>query len=96
MDMETRTAEIKGTSKNFLKITTNLNYRSPTAKLQERDDLMRESWVKTMRLRLVRAELEKCHKAEGVNHYENCQWIAMKYLEMLQETKGVCCFFYLV
>ena len=54
---------------------------------------MKESWVNTMKLRLVRAELEKCHKAEGVNHYENCQWLAMKYLEMLQKTKGVCCFY---
>jgi len=54
------------------------------AKFQERDELMRESWVKTMELRLVRAELDKCHKAEGVNHYENCRWLAEKYLGMMQ------------
>ena len=52
---------------------------------------MRESWVKTMELRLVRAELDKCHKAEGVNHYENCRWLAEKYLGMMQ-TYRVCRF----
>ena len=40
-----------------------------------------------MEVRLVREELGKCHLAEGVNHYENCKWLADKYLGMLQETK---------
>ena len=75
-----------------MKVTTYMNYRSPTAKLQEREELMRESWVKTMELRLVRTEMEKCHKAEGVNHYENCRWLAEKYLHMLRENR-VCCFY---
>ena len=78
--------------KVLLKVTTNLNYRCPTAKLQEREELMMESWVKTMELRLVRDELDKCHKAEGVNHYENCRWLAEKYLHMMRENR-VCCFY---
>ncbi|KAF8802548.1 NADH-ubiquinone oxidoreductase 12 kDa subunit [Phlegmacium glaucopus] len=57
------------------------------AKLQEREELMRESWVKSMELRLVRDEVDKCHKAEGVNHYENCRWLAEKYLHMLRENR---------
>jgi hypothetical protein len=69
-----------------------MNYRSPTAVLQEREEHMRESWIKAMELRLVRDELNKCHKAEGVNHYENCRWLAEKYLHMLRENR-VCCFY---
>ena len=55
--------------------------------MQERDDLIRESWVKAMEAKLVRDELEKCQRAEGVNHYENCKWLAEKYLHMLQDNR---------
>ena len=80
--------------KVFIKVTTNLNYRSSTAKLQEREELMMESWVRAMQLRLVRDELDKCHKAEGVNHYENCRWLAEKVLDMMREKEHrVCCFY---
>lgn len=54
------------------------------AKAQGREDYIKESWVKAMELRLVRDELGKCHKAEGVNHYENCRWLSEKYLAMLK------------
>ncbi|KAF9048599.1 NADH-ubiquinone oxidoreductase 12 kDa subunit [Panaeolus papilionaceus] len=57
------------------------------AKLEERDNFIRESWVKAMELRLVRDELGKCQKAEGVNHYESCKWLADKYLTMLKENR---------
>ena len=84
---------LKVCQKVFIKVTTNFNYRFPTAKLQEREDRMMESWVRAMELRLVRAELVKCHKAEGVNHYENCRWLAEKLLEMMREREHrVCCF----
>ncbi|PPR02603.1 hypothetical protein CVT24_002174 [Panaeolus cyanescens] len=56
-------------------------------KLQERESFIRESWVKAMELRLVRDELGKCQSAEGVNHYENCKWLADKYLTMLKENR---------
>lgn len=57
------------------------------AKFQERDEFIRESWVKAMEAKLVRDELEKCHRAEGVNHYENCKWLTDKYLKMLRENR---------
>jgi len=57
------------------------------AKLAEREHHVRESWVKAMEARLVREELEKCQKTEGVNHYENCRWLSEKYLTMLKENK---------
>lgn len=40
-----------------------------------------------MEARLVRDELDKCQKTEGVNHYENCRWLSEKYLTMLKENK---------
>jgi hypothetical protein len=40
-----------------------------------------------MEARLVREELEKCQKGEGVNHYENCKWLADKYITMLKENR---------
>ncbi|KAF8896224.1 hypothetical protein BD779DRAFT_1668056 [Infundibulicybe gibba] len=57
------------------------------AKLQERENHIRESWVKAMEARLVRDELEKCQQGEGVNHYENCKWLSEKYLNMLKDNK---------
>ncbi|KAF9490800.1 hypothetical protein BDN71DRAFT_148855 [Pleurotus eryngii] len=57
------------------------------AKLQEREEHIRESWVRAMEARLVREELEKCQKAEGVNHYENCKWLSEKYLTMLKDSQ---------
>lgn len=58
-----------------------------TAKLAERENHLRESWVKAMEARIVRDELEKCQKGEGVNHYENCRWLADKYITMLKENR---------
>ncbi len=43
--------------------------------------------MKAMELRLVGDELGKCHKAEGVNHYENCRWLSEKYLAMLRHNR---------
>jgi hypothetical protein len=40
-----------------------------------------------MEARLVRDELEKCQKGEGVNHYENCKWLSEKYLKMMKENR---------
>jgi len=53
------------------------------AKLQEREDFIRESWVKAMEARLVRDELVKCQRHEGVNSLENCRWLSEKYAQML-------------
>lgn len=46
--------------------------------------------MRAMEARLVRDELEKCQKGEGVNHYENCKWLSEKYLTMLRENKVPC------
>ena len=40
-----------------------------------------------MEARLVRDELDKCHRTEGVNHYENCKVLSQRYVEMLKENR---------
>lgn len=57
------------------------------AKLEAREEHLRESWVRAMETRLVSDELAKCHRGEGVNHYENCKWLADKYIAMLKESR---------
>ncbi|WVQ79437.1 hypothetical protein IAT38_001535 [Cryptococcus sp. DSM 104549] len=52
-----------------------------------KEEHIRESWIKVMEARLVRAELQKCYYGEGVNHIQNCKWLADKYLVMLRENR---------
>ncbi|KAJ3483395.1 hypothetical protein NLI96_g6344 [Meripilus lineatus] len=58
-----------------------------TKRVQDRENWIRESWVKAMEARIVRTNLEKCYRVEGVNHYENCKHLADRYTEMLRENK---------
>lgn len=58
-----------------------------TGHIEAREKKLRESWVKAMEAHLVRTELVKCQRYEGVNHLENCAWLSQKYLGMLQENK---------
>ena len=36
---------------------------------------------------MVREEITKCHRAEGVNHYEACHDLVQHYLELLKDAK---------
>lgn len=58
-----------------------------TATLAERDEKVRESWVRTMEARIVREELQKCQKAEGINHYQVCHDLAQRYMGLLKDAK---------
>ncbi|GAC98354.1 NADH-ubiquinone oxidoreductase 12 kDa subunit, mitochondrial precursor [Pseudozyma hubeiensis SY62] len=58
-----------------------------TETLSQREEKVRESWVRTMEARIVREELQKCHKAEGVNHYQACSDLAKKYHSLLADAK---------
>jgi hypothetical protein len=40
-----------------------------------------------MEARIVRENLSKCHKIEGVNHYEKCKDLAERYADMLRENR---------
>jgi hypothetical protein len=39
------------------------------------DAILREQWVKSMMARLVREEMDKCYRKEGVNHLEHCGYL---------------------
>ena len=56
-------------------------------RVQERDSLVRESWVRAMEARIVQQTLEKCYRLEGVNHNENCKQLAERYALMLKENR---------
>ena len=44
-----------------------------TAQLKAAQDaIIREQWVRSMMARLVREELGRCYRREGVNHLEKC------------------------
>ncbi|KAI9632949.1 NADH-ubiquinone oxidoreductase 12 kda subunit mitochondrial precursor [Dioszegia hungarica] len=55
--------------------------------LKNRENHVRESWVKAMEARLVREELQKCYRGEGVNHLQNCKELAEMYTRMIRENK---------
>ena len=56
-------------------------------KKEEREEWIRESWIRAMEARIVNDNLQKCHRIEGVNHYEKCKHLADRYTEMLKDAK---------
>lgn len=58
-----------------------------TARLAERDQTLRESWVRTMEAKLVRDKLDRCYQTEGVNHLESCKDLRERYIEMLRDNR---------
>lgn len=55
--------------------------------LATRDKHIKDSWVNAMEVRIVREELIKCHKVEGVNHYAECKHLSELYLKLMRENK---------
>ena len=55
-----------------------------SAVVDAREAKLRADWVKTMEARLVREELAKCWREEGVNHYQSCHALSEKYLDMIR------------
>ena len=58
-----------------------------TARLAEREQIMRESWVRTMEAKLTRDQLDRCYQTEGVNHMESCKELRERYLDMLRDNR---------
>jgi hypothetical protein len=48
------------------------------------DIILREQWIRGMMLRIVRDQLNACHKDNGVNHYENCAHLSELYLKWVR------------
>ncbi|KAH9940990.1 hypothetical protein B0H21DRAFT_710745 [Amylocystis lapponica] len=59
------------------------------ARLRERDEIVRESWVRAMEAKIVRDNITKCYRLEGVNHMEKCKDLVDKYKVMLRENKVI-------
>ncbi|CAI2191068.1 1587_t:CDS:2 [Funneliformis geosporum] len=55
--------------------------------MDAREQKIREDWVKSMELRILRDQMKRCYKTEGVNHYQNCKELSEKYLSLLEESK---------
>jgi hypothetical protein len=49
-----------------------VDYDDNQALKAAQDAIIREQWVKSMMARLVREEMGKCYRREGVNHLEKC------------------------
>ncbi|CAG8506477.1 hypothetical protein C2G38_1993184 [Gigaspora rosea] len=75
------------THKEFPKVPTleEIDKSDVEAVRAAREQQVREYWIKVMEIRLVRNQLIKCYKTEGVNHYKNCKKLADLYVEMLKE-----------
>ncbi|GJN93510.1 hypothetical protein Rhopal_006567-T1 [Rhodotorula paludigena] len=52
-----------------------------------REEKIRQSWIGVMEAKLVREELQKCWRTEGVNHYEVCHALTEKYLDLLRTNR---------
>ena len=61
--------------------------RYVTARLAEREQTLRESWVRTMEAKLVRDKLDHCYQTEGVNHLESCKDLRERYIGMLRDNR---------
>ncbi|KAJ2851910.1 hypothetical protein IWW36_000683 [Coemansia brasiliensis] len=52
-----------------------------------RDRLVRDQWVKIMKLRIVREKLEECYHSQSVNHMQNCRALVERYLNDLPKAR---------
>ena len=50
-----------------------VDYDDTAALKAAQDSIIKEQWVKSMMARLVRDEMGKCYRREGVNHMQNCK-----------------------
>ncbi|KAF8533092.1 hypothetical protein BDD12DRAFT_900484 [Trichophaea hybrida] len=64
-----------------------VDYDDTKALKAAQDAILREQWIKSMMVRLVREELGKCYYREGVNHLEKCTDLREKYLDLLKHSK---------
>ncbi|RUS17283.1 hypothetical protein BC937DRAFT_90161, partial [Endogone sp. FLAS-F59071] len=59
------------------------------ALLAAREQKLRDDWVRAMEVRVIREQLSKCYKTEGVNHYQNCRHLADLYLQAIRQNNVV-------
>ncbi|KAJ1961320.1 hypothetical protein GGI12_003313 [Dipsacomyces acuminosporus] len=59
----------------------NLYTADRTELFENRDRVVRDQWVKVMKLRIVREKLAECYHKESVNHMQNCRVLVERYLK---------------
>ncbi|MCJ1312851.1 hypothetical protein MMC25_006527 [Agyrium rufum] len=64
-----------------------VDYEDTAALKAAQDAIIREQWVRSMMARIVRDEMGKCYRREGVNHLEKCGRLRERYFELLKESK---------
>ncbi|KAF2442082.1 hypothetical protein P171DRAFT_364832 [Karstenula rhodostoma CBS 690.94] len=64
-----------------------VDYDDNQALKAAQDAIIREQWVRSMMARLVREEMGKCYRREGVNHLEKCGHLRERYFELLKDSK---------
>jgi hypothetical protein len=65
-----------------------VDYDDNTALKAAQDAIIREQWVKSMMARLVREEMGKCYRREGVNHLEKCGHLRGMHTPLLASCHG--------
>jgi hypothetical protein len=65
-----------------------VDYDDNVALKAAQDAIIREQWVKSMMARLVREEMGKCYRREGVNHLEKCGVLRGKMIISLEDERG--------
>lgn len=92
---EARAQELKGEYCSVMGwMDDNTHYSKYIARLNERKEHLRESWVRTMEAKIVRDQLTKCYRVEGVNNNEKCKFLAERYVQMIEQNR-VCHAFFL-
>ncbi|KAK8254907.1 hypothetical protein HDK77DRAFT_433435 [Phyllosticta capitalensis] len=64
-----------------------ITYEDDEGIKKAQDAIIREQWVKLMMARLVREEMGKCYRREGVNHLQNCGHLRERYFELMNHCK---------
>ena len=82
-----RTAELTSVYCRVLYIIQWYQLHCFAEKVKEREDHIRETWVRNMEARITQEQLQKCYRAEGVNNLENCRQLALKYAQMLKDNR---------
>lgn len=65
-----------------------VDYDDNVALKAAQDAIIREQWVKSMMARLIREEMGKCYRREGVNHLEKCGALRGKTTPILELREG--------
>lgn len=66
-------------------ITNTIYLTDYVSVVSSRDAFFTEQMVRNQELKVLRHKLRWCYRREGVNHLENCRFLATQYLEFIKE-----------